>query len=861
MAETIQIYNKNGGLVYALTPNERCKRFYQLMGEDYISLEFKEAYRPSYPRPHQTPARAIAPPVFHIGDWCEVEGEKFVLNERQMPTYDESTGAYNYTLRMVAQYRTWSNYVVKEIAKDDTGAHVISSAIFKYTATLSLHARALLQVLALNGFYPENEIEGGKLDKYVNIHADHFETTQRDKENKLMAYEGQNVLEAIETLCSAEMYDCEWWVTLKGGKYTLHFGRRENASSDAFSIQTGVNAASIREEQSQNEFANRIFVFGGTQNVPYSYRKKLLFTQANAGGASLTDTYRPLEHEMFERNARQTLYDCDRIESRKTYKELENNRNKETFLLIEKDQLPAGRYKLEAFCIEHLLDLSGMTYKGFLTTLYYTLRGTATINGENKPIFKERTFNHTITRIGERYAREGDEWPSAEGSKSVTDIPENDKIILEATAKNVRITLQVDFVLDTAYTNQNTESLDFWITGTGNAMFQRIDLFIADCVVTKYPTGETSHAEFQESTHFGTNAVIPDYPERLNMRQGDQYQVDGLIYNRVKQHYYTSDKGDDVINGFNEVRLNLPEDATTEEGVICRNGYVEKVDTAESIVEKVIIHDDIFPSEVSMIVQDYTTEKRPAKMVYPDSSVSEREYDVYIIRDTYINNNPRNEFKKDYILDGVTLQVKFKTGDLAGMTFDVEFNNERGNDGYTQTYLIIPNTEYGALFPNDVLHPRRGDEMLLIGWDCNAIEGLGMVAKAEQLLLAAALDDLEAATKGSRTYRAQMLSNTEFINARLKDKDGAELKDARGDQLTSKDVRGEDNLQVGQLVTLTDYALFDEQNRFESEPLRVIGYEAALDYPWDRPQYIIGEIPKPTRRQMVESLTKQIKTK
>lgn len=873
MAETIKIYSKDDVLIYELTPSERCKRFYQLMGEDYITLEFSEAYRPAYTTDGGERVGAIPPPAFHIGDYCDIDGERYVINGRVVPTYNKTDGSYKYSLKMVAEYRTWNSYIVKELAKDDAGEYSVASAIFKYTADLANHARLLLANMAVNGFYDVGDIDQDGLDAYIVIQAKHFDASSRDKENKLMTYDGQDVLEALERLCSAEMYDCEWWVERKGGRYYLNFGRIEG-SEDAITIQTGVNASDISEERSKNDYANRIYVLGGTQNVPYSYRKKLIFTHTSNDSTRLTDSQRQLEHEMFERNARQTLYDCDRVESFKEYTQRDikeaQAKNTAKLTIAEKYELPAGKYKLDAMAVEHKLRLSGDTYKGFVIALQYTIKGTATINGREMPLFAPRTYKADITRIRERYAHSGDEWPSAQGSISTTIIPADDNIIINNTATNVKVELLVDFTIDPTWLVLRDPSLIFELTGTGKKVFTRTDLYIADCVVTKYPTGETSHAEFQESTHWGTNVIVPDNPLALNMRNGDHYQLDSLIYNKIKQNYYTSDKGDDVINGLSEMRINLPVDATTEVGVICRNGYVEKTDTKDRIVEKLMIHDDIFPSEMSMVVQDFSTEKRPAKITFPDSSVSEREFDVWIIKDTYINNDPQNKFSKDYILDGATLQVKFKTGALAGMTFDVEFGHElkqgvqdeRDEENpYTQTYLVIPNTNYGALLPNERLHPQIGDEMLLIGWDCNSISGLGMIAKAEEMLLAAALDDLDAATKGSRTYRVQMMTTTEFEQETLQDKGGNDLQDMSGETLTSNDVRGEANIKVGEKVRLKDYALFADEEGFESEPLRVIGYETALDYPFDAPQYIVGEIPKPTRRQTLESITKQLKAK
>ena len=858
MAETIQIYNKNGGLVYELEPNERCRRYYQLMGEDYITLEFADAYRPAYTNANGERVAAVPPPTFHIGDYCEVDGEKYVVNDHTKPTYNAANGGYNYSLRMVAEYRTWNNIVVKEVKREVTGTYKGGSVIFKYTASLREHARLLLSVLALYGFYSADEIRTGRMDAYIDVQREYFATTKRDAEKKLMTYEGTDVLEAITQLCSAEMYDCEWWVTRNGARYTLHFGRRETDADEIVKIETGVNAASISEESSQTEYANRIYILGGTQNVPYSYRKKLLFTNAGTETA-LTDTSRKLEYDQFKNGHRETKYDRDMIDKSKMYISFSENVNKFTLKIAHANEIPVGKYKLGSIGIEHVMTMDAQTYKGFVVWLQYTLKGEAVIGGSKKSIFTQQARQSNITIKNERWAHEGDEFPSGTGSQSWDAFPENDYIEITSTAYNVDITLEVEFAVDRAYVNKNIKQLLFLIHTSGAGIFQRTDLFVADCDVTNHATGATSHAEFKQSTYSGTNEIIPELPSELGVGKGDQYEVDGLIYNKVKQHYYTTDKGEDIINGLSEIRLNLPANAQTEEGIICREGYVQKEGTKDGIVEKLIIHDDIFPSEVSMQVQDYIIEQRPARLTFPDASVGERMYNVWIVKDTYIHNDENNRFSKDYILDGETLKVKFRTGALAGMTFEVEFG-ERIKEGahderdgnMTQTYLIIPNTEYGALIPNDTMHPERGDEMLLLGWDCNAIEGLGMIAKAEELLLAAALDDLEAATDGSKTYRAQMLPNSKFTNEPLHDKDD--------EPLTSKDVYGEETLQIGQKVVLKDYALFEDIPN-TSKRMRVIGCDSAIDYPWAAPTYIIGGIPKPTRREVIESLTKKQKTK
>lgn len=934
MNETITIKRKGATLIEAIV-NRGSTRFYELMGEDYISLKFSTV-RSSTPLSY--------PPVFLIGDYCDVDGERFVVGEHYAPTYNSSTGGYDYTLQMNAEYRSWKRYLVKN-AKLNEGRLIASEVTWKYTAQLHEHVKHLLVVLAMHGQYEADlskETGLSTLDAYIDIDASYFAIDSRDKMYKLMEYDGTNIIEALDTLCSAEMYDCEWWATRYDGRYTLHFGRRQKQNTSPFVIETAVNASSITLAKTEYEYANRLYVFGGTQNVPYSYRKELVFTNDTYDETSsrVWDSHREITYDNFVRWERQMQHPINfatlnspeelhpvgtriftktiklptytpgtrgtyrvSLKSSKMYIIEELNRESLSAIWHSNNYYQRDRYSISddigkvgvMDCVIRFVvkDSNGNTVRTFQQSRSVSAF-CGIINTDHQEdverMLAEATFDdktkdqRVVEYEGKKYYRWTEEYLLNSGLWEDYTYDYHFVCIFDADMDiilNEGQTLIVEIEKKVTY-NPDAIFLKGYRTGKKGLQEQliyksrktivgwlekpsivRVDYYTAPCVLVDYTTKSRHEATFEQTAYW--SSVMPN-DKGLKLPIGGQYMIEGLKYGTIDQSLFTPDDGKDVINGLTELRLRLPIAVPANAGSLpdaLREGYAQQQqnlklgfveDTGENdIVEMTIVHDEIFPSMVSMNIGRVEPTTRKAELVFPDASNSVKEYPVYILHDTYVNNVPSNRFEERYILPNVTLQVKFNTGLLAGMTFDVKF------DGEEQTYTIVPNQNYGMMLPNETLKPQDGDEILLIGWDVRAIDDLGMIEESENRLFAAALDDLEKYTARSKTYNVSMLSGQDNLGRQLRDSDKKRLKDSEKRNLKSND--GE-TLPIGHTVVLRDYSLFGHKpdgSTGESKRLRVIGFEKQLDLPWDSPKYTVGEIVRPSRLKLIEKNIKSWK--
>jgi len=101
----------------------------------------------------------------------------------------------------------------------------------------------------------------------------------------------------------------------------------------------------------------------------------------------------------------------------------------------------------------------------------------------------------------------------------------------------------------------------------------------------------------------------------------------------------------------------------------------------------------------------------------------------------------------DYLLPGVTAQVTFNSGQLAGYTFDVATY-----DNATKTFTINANTQEQTLvIPSDALKPAIGDSYVIV----NISMPLAYVNDAEALLLAYAQNYLDNNSAPKVTYAVE----------------------------------------------------------------------------------------------------------
>lgn len=239
---TIGIYDISDDLLLSTPVNSGAKGYYSLMQNDYITLPFS----------------LQSPVEFGIGSYADLReafsdalGGKlakiYKVCDLQTPTYNTSTGGYDYELRLDAYYWLWKNKIFKY-----TPEAAGQEASWSLTASLDVHLGVFLRNLdALGETYGEKEYEFS-IDSTV--------------ENKAVAitYDNTNLIDALSRM--AEAWDCEWWVT----ENVIHFGRLENG--DAVELEIGVQAEDMTRNESKGTYATRIYAFGSTRNIPENYR-------------------------------------------------------------------------------------------------------------------------------------------------------------------------------------------------------------------------------------------------------------------------------------------------------------------------------------------------------------------------------------------------------------------------------------------------------------------------------------------------------------------------------------------------------------------------------------------------------------
>ena len=240
----IDIKDISGKTRLSIPINKGAKGKFTLMKEDYIILPF-----------------SVAKPVqFKLGDYVDLSGvldeslggklaKVYEIIDLQKPTYNTSTGGYDYNLQMNAYYWKWKNKIFKY-----TPEHAGNEASWSLTAALDVQLGVFLRNLKALG--------------YTYKGTDFIFSIDDTVENKAVAmtYDNMNLLDALFSMAGEDKWNCDCWIT----DNVIHFGRNE--FGDAVKIERGVEASSITRSESQGTYATRIYAFGSTKNIPTNYR-------------------------------------------------------------------------------------------------------------------------------------------------------------------------------------------------------------------------------------------------------------------------------------------------------------------------------------------------------------------------------------------------------------------------------------------------------------------------------------------------------------------------------------------------------------------------------------------------------------
>ncbi|WP_250705077.1 hypothetical protein [Bacteroides fragilis] len=250
-----------------------------------------------------------------------------------------------------------------------------------------------------------------------------------------------------------------------------------------------------------------------------------------------------------------------------------------------------------------------------------------------------------------------------------------------------------------------------------------------------------------------------------------------------------------VVNGVVQKRLMLPE------GIPYIDAYPNM--TTEEAIEQIVIFDEVYPRRVGTM-SDITTKEYTETIENADGTTTEKKWNAYRFKDTGIT------FSKDYVLPGEELKITFQSGKLNGMMFAVTFDPD-GKD--EQLWEIVRNEDYGRPLPDGVLAPVNGDKYVLSGWDSTKITELGLVSVAEQELKTKAEKCVTKSKIDPNTYNCKMMSDDAYREDGIHNLYG-----------------------MGQKVNLINKAYFENGRQS-----RIIGFEFNLDYPFDSPEYTVGE--------------------
>ena len=194
------------------------------------------------------------PVYFEIGDSVEIpDFGYFELVSAYFPTYNETTGGYDYEMQMDADYMAWQNKILKY--RPDYGANETS---FKLTSTVAVHLGVILSNIKALGF--KHDGKDYSVD-YTTYNNNAFDVTKRF----YIEYSSTSILEALNTICSEDNLDCEWWVDGS----IIYLGYCEMAGQTTF--EQGENMASMSQSESESSYITRLYAFGSDRNIPDGY--------------------------------------------------------------------------------------------------------------------------------------------------------------------------------------------------------------------------------------------------------------------------------------------------------------------------------------------------------------------------------------------------------------------------------------------------------------------------------------------------------------------------------------------------------------------------------------------------------------
>ena len=295
----------------------------------------------------------------------------------------------------------------------------------------------------------------------------------------------------------------------------------------------------------------------------------------------------------------------------------------------------------------------------------------------------------------------------------------------------------------------------------------------------------------------------------------------------IPKGYFTGADADVTTDGVATDYLMLPNKEVDSDGFYAKDGYLENVNVVKNdkqAIEGVVMFDEEYPKVESVVSSIKTYD---STVDNEDGTKTTQTFWQVTSTDSFTNN-----FKESWIKSNLTLGIKFTSGALMGMEFDVSFKViDKVN-----YFEIVANDTYGRTLPDGVMCPKVGDKYFLFNWDATKITDTDLIPTAQLSLF----------DRSKQYYQKTMISNSNFTCT------------MDGDKFYNDGIY--DYHPLGEQVKLINdmFAQVDADGKHYRNS-RIIGMEIPLDIPYDHPQYIVGEKAATSRLGKLEDKVDSIK--
>lgn len=335
------------------------------------------------------------------------------------------------------------------------------------------------------------------------------------------------------------------------------------------------------------------------------------------------------------------------------------------------------------------------------------------------------------------------------------------------------------------------------------------------------------YCEMEEQTTFeqNVNVLSMSYSESKSTYITRLYAF-GSDRN-IPKGYFTGADADVTTDGVATDYLMLPNKEVDSDGFYAKDGYLENVNVVKNdkqAIEGVVMFEDEYPKVECRVSRIKTYD---STVDNDDGTKTTQTFWQVGSTDSFAEN-----FEASWIKSNLTLGIKFTSGALMGMEFDVSFKIiDKEN-----FFEIVANDTYGRTLPDSVMCPKEGDRFFLFNWDATKITDTDLIPAAQLSLF----------DRAKQYYQKTMISNSNFTCT------------MDGDKFYNDGTY--DYHPLGEQVKLINdmFAQVDADGKHYRNS-RIIGMEIPLDIPYDHPQYTVGEKAATSRLGKLEDKVDSIK--